>query len=153
MAFWSRKEDPWDRDPAKERARREREPVENPLDTLRGWNERRKAEAAEREAALAAEPAETCPWCGRDMERGYFATGRGGIVWTPGRVTGRSAWIGPPKETWERRLRVDNEGAFFTYKTVWYCSDCAKMVLDAAGLQHPVNTSPFSGEETSEENP
>lgn len=153
MAFWSRKEDPWDRDPAKERARREREPVENPLDTLRGWNERRKAEAAEREAALAAEPAETCPWCGRDMERGYFATGRGGIVWTPGRRTGRSAWVGPPREARDRQLRVDDEGAIFTYKTVWYCSDCAKMVLDAAGLQHPVNTPLFAGEETSEEDP
>lgn len=148
MAFWKRGEDPWEIDPAKERERREREdrePIETPLDTLREWREKRRAEAAAQEAAWAAEPAEKCPWCGKDMERGYLITGRGGIVWTPGRMTGRAAWIGPPKEVRERRLRVDNEGFLATYKTTWYCPDCEKMVLDAAGLLSPENTdiSPF----------
>ena len=35
MPFWKKSEDPWDLDPAKERAKQEREPLENPLDTLR----------------------------------------------------------------------------------------------------------------------
>ena len=140
MAFWNKSEDPWDMDPARERARREREPLESPLDTLRDWNEKRKADAAAREAAQAAEPPEKCPWCGQDMERGYLASSRSGIVWTPGRMTTRAAWIGPPRESRERRLRVDNEGGIAAYKTTWYCEHCQKMTIDAAGLLSPENT-------------
>ena len=68
MAFWKKSEDPWDVDPA--RARAKREPIETPLDTLRDWNEERKAKAAEKQAELEAQPKEVCPWCGREMERG-----------------------------------------------------------------------------------
>ena len=159
MAFWNKKEDPWDLDPAKARARRERESrrrerenAANPLDSLRDWNEKRKTEAAEREAALAAEPPEKCPWCGGDMERGYLSTARGGLLGPPGRLTGRAAWVGPPKETWERRLRVDDEGVLVTYKTTWYCPDCQKMTIDAAGLKSPQDSGLWadSAEETHE---
>lgn len=140
MAFWSRSEDPWDRDPSREREKRERaarEPLENPLDTLRDWNEKRKAEAAAKEAAQAAEPPEKCPWCGKDMERGYIAGNQHGILWTPGRMTGRAYWIGPPKEAREGQLRLDDEGDFVTWKTIWYCRDCEKMTLDAHGAKAP----------------
>ena len=83
MAFWKKSDDPWDMDPAKERAKRDREPIENPLDALRDWNEERKAKAAEKQAELEAQPKEICPWCGREMERGYFPGGRDGITWSP----------------------------------------------------------------------
>ena len=71
------------------------------------------------------------------MERGYIVPGKGMLVWTPGFLTARAAWAGPPKEVRERRLRVDNEGGLVSYKTVWHCPDCEKMVLDAKGLRHP----------------
>lgn len=134
MAFWKRPEDPWDVDPAKARAKREREPVENPLDTLREWNEERKSKAAAKQAELEAQPREVCPWCGKEMERGYLMAAKE-ITWTPGFLTTRAAWLGPDREARERQLRVDDEGAFATYKTVWYCGDCEKMVIDAKGMR------------------
>ena len=136
MAFWKKSDDPWDMDPAKERAKRE--PIETPLDALRDWNEERKAKAAAKQAELEAQPKEICPWCGREMERGYFPGGRDGITWRPGFLTARAAWIGPPREVRKRSLRVNDEGDFTTYKTVWYCGDCEKMVIDAKGMR-PVN--------------
>ena len=135
MAFWRRSEDPWDRDPAKKRVKREREPAENPLDALKNWNEERKAKAAAKRAELEALPKETCPWCGEEMERGYFQGGRDRITWTPGFLTTKAAWLGPSKEARERRLRVYDEGDFTTYKTVWYCRGCEKMVINAAGMR------------------
>lgn len=141
MPFWKKSEDPWDADPAKAwktREKQEREPIENPLNTLRAWNESRRAEAAARQAELEAQPKEVCPWCGKEMERGYLQGGRDRVTWTPGFLTTRAAWLGPPKEVRERQLRVDDEGDFASYKTVWYCRDCEKMVIDAAGMQ-PLN--------------
>lgn len=135
MAFWKKSEDPWDADPAKERAKRDREPVENPLDTLRDWNEERRAKAAAKQAELEARPKEVCPWCGKEMERGYIQSARYGIIWTPGFFTARAAWLGPHREAREKQLRLDDEGGFSTYKTVWYCRACEKMVIDAAGIQ------------------
>lgn len=122
-------------DPAKERAKREREPLENPLDALKDWNEERRARAAEKQAELEARPKEVCPWCGREMERGYMVSGKGDLVWRPGFLTARAAWIGPPKEVRERSLRVNDEGDFISYKTVWYCGDCEKMVIDAKRMR------------------
>ena len=58
MAFWNRGEDPWDMDPAKRRAKSEREsrePMENPLDRLKVWSQERKAQQAA-EDVLAADP-------------------------------------------------------------------------------------------------
>lgn len=145
MPFWKKSEDPWDIDPDKRRKRRE--PIENPLDSLKDWNESRKAEAAARQAALEAQPKEKCPWCGKEMERGYLQGGRDRVTWTPGFLTTKAAWLGPGKEARERQLRVDDEGDFASYKTVWYCRDCEKMVIDAAGMQ-PLNA-PYTWPESS----
>lgn len=139
MAFWNRGEDPWDMDPAKRRAKSEREsrePMENPLDRLKVWSQERKAQQAAEDAAQEAVSL-GCPWCGKPMRQGYIASGQHGLIWTPGRLTTRSAWLGPGKEKAEGRLRVDNEGGLVSYKTVWHCPDCEKMVLDAKGLRHP----------------
>ena len=137
MPVWKKSDDPWDVDPAKVRRRQEkqeREPMENPLRALREWNESRRAEAAAKQAALEARPKEKCPWCGREMERGYLQGGRDRVAWTPGFFTVRAAWLGPPKEAKKRQLRIDHEGDFSAYKTVWYCRECEKMVIDAAGM-------------------
>ena len=136
MAFWKKSEDPWDVDPARERERRElqedREPPENPLDTLRDWNEGRKAKAAAKQAEWEAQPREVCPWCRKEMERGCLA-GSKGVYWFPGRYTASAAWLGPG--VFKESLRVDDEGGFFTYKTAWYCRDCQKLTIDAKGMR------------------
>ena len=126
MAFWKKSEDPWDIDPAKEQEKQDREPLENPLDALRDWNEERKARAAAKQAEWEAQPKEMCPWCGKEMERGCLAGSRG-VYWFPGRYT---AWWGP--SVIEDSLRVDNEGGLSTYKTAWYCRSCKKMLFSMA---------------------
>ena len=150
MAFWKKSEAPWDMDPAKKRAKQEREPIENPLNTLRDWSEERRAKAAAKQAEWEAQPKEVCPWCGKEMERGYLAASRSGIIWTPGRMTTRAAWIGPSREVRDRRLQVDNEGFLANYKTTWYCEDCKKMTIDASGLLSPENTDRWSALEEPE---
>nr|WP_326127088.1 PF20097 family protein [uncultured Oscillibacter sp.] len=129
MAFWKKSEDPWDVDPA--RAREKREPVENPLDSLRDWNEERRARAAARQAEWEAQPKEVCPWCGKEMERGCLQGSRG-VYWYPGPRAASAAWWGPG--VFEESLRVDDEGDFLkgTYKTAWYCRECEKMVFSTA---------------------
>lgn len=131
MAFWKKSEDPWDVDPARERERREREdrePMENPLDTPRDWNEGRRARAAARQAEREAQPKEVCPWCGKEMERGCLQGGRG-VFWYPGPRTASAAWWGPGAI--EESVQVDDEGDLLkgTYKTAWYCRDCGKAVF------------------------
>lgn len=95
-------------------------------------------------AAEQEEPREKCPWCGKEMERGYLA-GPTEILWTPGRAPDRITWR---EYIWERtdaQLKVDNEGTVSNFKTTWYCRACRKMVFDAAGLQPPPD--PWEGGE------
>lgn len=128
MAFWKKSEDPWDVDPARAREKREREPVENPLDTLRDWNEGRRARAAAKQAEWEAQPKEVCPWCGREMERGCLQGGRG-IYWYPGPRAVSAAWWSP--RIFEESIQVDDEGDMLkgTYKTAWYCRECERIVF------------------------
>ena len=58
MPFWKQSEDPWDQKPDKPR-REPKEPQANPLDSLKAWNEQRKAEAKEKEAAWGEAKAQT----------------------------------------------------------------------------------------------
>ena len=134
MAFWKKSEDPWDVDPAKAREKREREdrePVENPLDTLRDWNEGRRAKAAAKQAEWDAQPKEVCPWCGKEMERGCLQGGRG-VYWYPGPRAASAAFWGPG--AMEKSFAVDDEGDPFrgTCKTAWYCRSCKKMTFSMA---------------------
>ena len=82
MPFWKQSEDPWDRKPDKP-PREPKEPQANPLDSLKAWNEERKAKAKEKEEARRFPP-EPCPWCGKDMEQGFLLGGRDGVRWYPG---------------------------------------------------------------------
>lgn len=128
MAFWKKSEDPWDADPARAREKREREPVENPLDALRDWNEERRAKAAAKRAEWEAQPKEICPWCGREMERGCLQGGRG-IYWYTGKPSASAFWWSP--RIFEESIQVDDEGDLLkgTYKTAWYCRECGKVVF------------------------
>lgn len=123
MPFWNRSDDPWDRRP--ERPAPERVKIENPLDTVRQWNGRRKAAAGEKAAAEAALPPERCPWCGEPAERGYLAGGKG-VFWNSGRPSAASAWLGPG--AFGGSLRVDSEGGLLaSWRTAWHCRACRKM--------------------------
>lgn len=50
MAFWKQSDDPWDRRPEKRRPEA-KEPQADLLDSLKQWNEDRKAAAREKEEA------------------------------------------------------------------------------------------------------
>ena len=134
MAFWKKSEDPWDQParrpetvpvPAEEE---KAEPEEGVLDTLRsGWTAHRQ----KKKAALT-KPPDTCPWCGREMEQGYFIDGRDTMYWYRGIPVWSERMMSGPED----RMRVITEGGVLgRYKTVWYCPDCKKMVLDAADMR------------------
>lgn len=123
MAFWNKGEDPWDVKP---------KPVSMPdpdcdgepdtlLDSLKAWNKERKEEKAKRET-----PPVPCPWCGGEMEQGFLSGGRG-VYWTRGVPDTKTKWLGAGAEN---QLRVDEEGALFTYRTAWLCPACRKLVAD-----------------------
>mgnify|MGYP001028165784 FL=1 len=139
MAFWKKSEDPWDWDPSKKRPAprpaEPQEPRENPLDSLKAWNEERKAKAKEKEEAKRLPP-EKCPWCGKDMEQGYMMGGKG-VHWYSGVLTTRAAWIG---DSSKEEIRLDHEGILAMYKTVWLCRECKKMVLDMPEPPEPLGT-------------
>ena len=76
-------------------------------------------------------PPEKCPWCGKDMERGFLMGGRG-VAWHRGIPTGKAQWLSPGGEN---IIRVDTEGDILRYHTAWYCPACKKMTIDAADLR------------------
>lgn len=130
MAFWKKSEDPWDWDPSKKRPAPQpaesQEPKENPLDTLKQWNEDRKTKAKEKEEAKRLPP-EKCPWCGKDMEQGFIAGGRDFVRWYPG-VYKFEFFRGLDGDA----IDLCNEGGAFSglYKTAWLCRECGKMIFN-----------------------
>ena len=144
MAFWKKSDDPWDRKPVKttyttfeEEPREEkkglfqelRDDILEERDLYLEKREQKKA-AAEAEAAM---PPEKCPWCGKDMEKGYLSGYRGGAVeWAPkkpGALFGNAFT--------EETVVVTTEGSMSSYKTCWYCRDCSKMTLTITPYQGP----------------
>ena len=128
MAFWKQSDDPWDRKPSKrpKQSAEPMEPRENPVDTLKSWNEQRKAAAKEKEEARRLPP-EKCPWCGKDMEQGYLQGGRDAVHWHRG-IVKSSRFARANTECFQ----VDDEYIpFMRYKTTWFCSDCKKIVFNA----------------------
>ena len=152
MSFWKQSEDPWDQKPEKRREPREsREPSgpqANPLDSLKAWNEERKAKAKEKEEAKRLPP-EKCPWCGKDMEQGFLLGGRDGVRWYPGIYA-----FDPFRGLTGDAIDVLSDSSGFTsYKITWLCRDCKKMVFDMP--DPPETYEPFAPrletEETKEE--
>ena len=123
MAFWKKGEDPWDWDPSKKRPAEPQEPRENPLDSLKAWNEDRKAKAKEKEEAKRLPP-EKCPWCGKGMEQGFITGGRDSVRWYPG-VYKFDLIRGLNGDAMDL---LDDYSGWSRYKTVWLCRDCKKMV-------------------------
>ena len=127
MAFWKKSEDPWDMKPKSVGAvnpvtpDRDEEP-ETLLESVRDWAEKKRS-AEKDQLAL---PPEKCPWCGGEMEQGFLNGGRG-VYWTRGVPDTKTKWLGAGAEN---QLRVDEEGALFTYRTAWLCPDCRKLVAD-----------------------
>ena len=147
MPFWKQSEDPWDRKPDKPRAE-PKDPQANPLDSLKAWNEERKAKAKEKEEAKRLPP-ETCPWCGKDMEQGFLTGGRDGVRWYPGMYK-----FEPFRGLSGEAIDVlDDSSGFACYKITWLCRDCKKMAFDMP--DPPETYEPFAPrpetEETKEE--
>ena len=128
MAFWKKSEDPWDWDPSKKRPAPQpaepQEPRENPLDTLKQWNEDRKTKAKEKEEAKRLPP-EKCPWCGKEMEQGFLTGGRDGVHWYAGIYK-----FEPFRGLTGDAVDVLDESSWGHYKTTWLCRECGKMVFD-----------------------
>lgn len=124
MPFWKQSEDPWDR--KAEKRREPREPQAPPLDSLKAWNEERKAKAKEKEEAKRLPP-EPCPWCGTEMEQGFLTGGRDGTHWYPGIY--KADLLRGLDST--GRIDVLDEGSIWSgcYKTAWLCRDCKKAVF------------------------
>lgn len=139
MAFWKKSDDPWDMEPKRPvpPSSSGQEEQESLLDSVRGWAAQKQAAEAER----LKRPAETCPWCGRDMEQGFLSGSRG-VFWTRGVPSAKVLWLGAGREN---TLRVDDEGSLATYKSTWYCPSCEKMVFDAAGLKPLRESTPPAG--------
>lgn len=125
MAFWNKGDDPWNRKPDKPRTE-PKAPQAIPLDSLKAWNEKRKAAAKEKEDAKRLPP-ESCPWCGKEMEQGFFADGRDGVHWYPGIY--KTDLLRGLDST--GRIDVLDEGSTWSgrYKTVWLCRDCKKAIF------------------------
>ena len=149
MPFWKKSEDPWDQTPERRRKAKEvKEPQENPLDTLKAWNEDRKARAKEKEEAKWLPP-ETCPWCGKDMEQGFILGGRDAVRWYPG-VYKFELFRGLDGDAID--LLSDGSG-FTSYKIIWLCRDCKKAVFDMPDPPEVYDpfAAPAEDEETKEE--
>lgn len=125
VPFWKKSEDPWDIEPGRQISPTEEpeEDREGLLDTVKAWGEKLKTSLRKEEEPEGTP--ERCPWCGKDMEKGYVTGGRDPVRWSrkkPGLLRGCDS----------AAVRVDDEGNFFTYKTAWYCRDCGKLVLALA---------------------
>lgn len=130
MPFWKKSEDPWDIDPAKRQGVNPAEREPGLADILREEWDALWTEQQEKKAALRLPP-ELCPWCGKDMEQGFLAGGRG-IWWYRGIPNAKNKWLGGGPEN---TMRVDTDGILYTYHTAWYCPSCKKMAVDAADLR------------------
>lgn len=99
---------------------------ETPLKTFLSRLRRDKPEKAEE----PEEPPEKCPWCGGDMVKGYLTGGRDSVYWRSKmpRFFGISGTA----------VSIVNEGDFLSYKTVWHCGVCRKMMLDTLTLEPPL---------------
>ncbi|MBQ2738756.1 MAG: hypothetical protein IJF36_00860 [Oscillibacter sp.] len=130
MAFWKKSDDPWDRKPEKRQEATWWEQDAPPV------AESDPPPAEEKEEGLGASirkffagddtpvSPQLCPWCGREMEWGRITGGRDGVLWKNWRQKGLLDIVKP--DGWKELDMLDVRP-----KTVWLCSDCGKMVLDA----------------------
>ena len=145
MAFWKKSDDPWDIDPEKRKkqttaafwendASTETDPVGaaggRPEEAPRGQSlgESIKGFFGGKKEDAPITP-EKCPWCGKDMERGYIDGGRDySVMWRNWKPRGFLG-IFQPEDAREIDLLDEGDG-LWCYKTIWYCRDCGKMTLE-----------------------
>ena len=121
MAFWKKHEDPWEIDP--EKRRREAVPVfeqepeteEAPAEKKWPWQKKKEPEEV---------PPETCPWCGRPMERAYLYSGRDKLRLCSEKPS--AFWGAMGADT----VELCDEGFWVTHKSCWQCKSCRKVVAD-----------------------
>ena len=151
MAFWKKSEDPWDIDPEKRKkqttaafwendAPAETDPVgaasgrpeEAPKGQSLGESIKGFFGGKKEEAPIIPEK---CPWCGKDMERGYIDGGRDySVMWRNWKPRG---FLGLSQPDNAREIDLLDEGdGLRCYKTIWYCQDCGKMTLE---IKNPRN--------------
>jgi len=120
MAFWKKSEDPWDIDPNK------RKKAVAPQTEV---TETEEAEAP----AEAKEDAPACPWCGKEMIRGYLRSGKGGIFLRDD----EPYWTGALGDM--GGLPIAREGGMLAglYASCWQCKSCRKLVADIPGERRP----------------
>lgn len=126
MLFRKKSEDPWDMELGRPVSTPEKpeETGESLLDTVREWGEKVKTSFQKVEEPEGTP--EVCPWCGKEMKRGYLV-GYKGVYWSEKRPTALSR-VGYDA------LSIDGEGSLLSgfYKTTWYCRDCRKMTFTLA---------------------
>ena len=131
MAFWEKSEDPWDMDPSKKK----REPTvyHTVPEEVSGLKDEPEDEGFLAEVAglfkkksdpLEELPPMNCPWCGKEMTKGYLMGGRDAMRWSaekPGAVFG-SAFLDT--------VPVRDADIWSNYKTCWHCIPCRRLVVD-----------------------
>ena len=154
MAFWKKSEDPWDIDPEKRKkqttaafwendAPAETDPVgaasgrpeEEPRGQSLGESIKGFFGGKKEDAPITPEK---CPWCGKDMEWGRIDGGRDySVMWRNWKPRG---FLGLSQPDDAREIDLLDEGdGLRCYKTIWYCQDCGKMVLDAPAYRSGPN--------------
>ena len=131
MAFWKKSEDPWDMDPSKKK----REPTvyHTVPEEVSGLKDEPEDEGFLAEVAglfkkksdpLEELPPMNCPWCGKEMTKGYLMGGRDAMRWSvekPGTIFG-SAFLDT--------VQIRDEDIWNNYKTCWHCIPCRRLVVD-----------------------
>ena len=143
MAFWKKSEDPWDIDPAKRK--REQTTWSVPQE-VSGLEEKEEDESFLSEVAglfkkkpdpIENLPDMVCPWCGKEMTKGYLTGGRDVICWSaekPGTFFG-SAFLDT--------VQIRDESLLSNYKTCWHCIPCRRLVVDVP--EPPAETFAWDG--------
>ena len=141
MPFWKKSEDPWDQPVRRPKPRPEPEAgagtgqEENTAQELREMFRElgkgaREFFGMEEKAPEPEVPPQMCPWCGKEMERGYLLSGQW-IYWQRKRPTALSL-RGHAADA----LVINTEGGTLAgYRTAWRCGACEKMILDVADIQ------------------
>lgn len=80
-------------------------------------------------------PPEKCPWCGGDMVKGYLSGARG-MYWRSKKPTFLSTNFSTDVVV---VFEPESHGfTTYTYKIVWHCPACFKMVTDIRDLNSPL---------------
>lgn len=154
MAFWNRDDESseWDKyQKSQKRSSRSSDGgTSSGLEKLQSYIKPRESDSAEgdeppkqglfqsirsafqgEEDATPEEPPETCPWCGKEMEKGYLS-GSQGIYWRPTKPSAFSWGL--------NNVNLADEGGLFEniYKACWFCKGCRKLTVDTTNLDPPL---------------